>query len=179
MKADVRCMPYTSASVDDYYTEKWLSWNPSTWFIYSMVVVFKITQMIFPGQGRIHVEEAVFYDQITPLTPAFPLQVAMNCFTGWERLTKRHCHEHEHSVILLSTAESRDTFGGGEHLPTCFSDPKFWKWKSLQKQCYGLWSLFLLDYSWSYIVPLDSIKLLTAEATCFPVRCDVSFLMSS
>lgn len=35
-------------------------------------------------------------------------------------------------VILPSTAETRGTFGGGEHLPSCFGIPNLGEWKILQ-----------------------------------------------
>lgn len=41
--------------------------------------------------------------------------------------------------------------------------------------CPGLWRLFLLDWSWSYVILLDSIELLTTEVTCSPIRCHVVF----
>jgi hypothetical protein len=108
--------------------------------IYIIVVVFEITQIIFTGQTRTHTEEVVFYDQnYHHLNLLPPSKLLMNCFTGWEHLTKRHCHGHEHGDILLSTAETRGTFGRGECLPHLFLWSQFWGVKGLQSTM--LWTL--------------------------------------
>lgn len=129
MKADVRCMPYISASMGDCYTEKWLSWNPGAWFmfspylsVYMPILVLGIIEMTLACQARTHTSH--------PLILVLPSSCRCSAEQSESILTRG-------IVILLSTAETRGTFGGEEHLSSHFCNPNLGKWNSLQNGALG------------------------------------------